>query len=86
VELSKQCCRITPKKEGTDRQKDDFSYHLSDAFLGRRLWRFGAAHNITMHKASTPAMSLLLAKDQDEARRIAANIAKLPELQPPSNQ
>jgi len=41
--------RITPKKEGTERQNDDFSYHLSDAFLNRRLWRFGAAHNIIMH-------------------------------------
>jgi hypothetical protein len=45
VELSEQCCRIAPKKEGTDRQKDDFSYHLSDAFLSRWLWRFGVAHN-----------------------------------------
>ena len=55
MELSKQCCRIAPKKEGTDRQKDDFSYHLSDAFLSRRLWRFGAAHNIIMHIAANIA-------------------------------
>ena len=60
MQLSEQCCRIAPKQEGTDRQKDDFSYRLSDAFLGRLLWRLGVAHKIIM--------------------RIAANIAKLPDL------
>jgi hypothetical protein len=80
VYLSEKCCRIAPKKEGTDRQKDDFSYHLSDWFLSRLFWRFGAVHNIIVHRASTPAMLLLFAKDQGEARRIAANIAKLPGL------
>jgi len=47
VQLSEQCCRIAPKQEGTERQKEDFSYHPPDAFLlGRRLWLFGAVHNI----------------------------------------
>jgi hypothetical protein len=55
VQLSEKCRRIAPKKEGTDRQKDDFSYHLSDAFLGRLLWRFGATHRIIMHIAANIA-------------------------------
>ena len=55
MQLSEQCCRIAPKQEGTDRQKDDFSYRLSDAFLSRRLWRLGVAHSIIMHIAANIA-------------------------------
>jgi len=64
VELSKQCCRIAPKNEGRDRQKDDFSYHLSDTFLDRLLWLFGVAHRIIMHIAANIAKlpELLAAK------------------------
>jgi hypothetical protein len=45
----------SPKEGGTERQKDDFSYHLSDALLNRRLWRFGVAHRIIMHIAANIA-------------------------------
>jgi len=30
--LSEQCCRITPKKEGTERQNDDFSIIMHESF------------------------------------------------------